>query len=198
LDTELPNNHSNEANMKEEQRPLSMTSQRISESQRTTNGTNSGVHRRSCIKDAAINDHLSIQIQSLNRLYDLTVSSDTTIEQLVNILWDEIDGSIEHCIRKSHVLLLFTHRMHIFMSDPDERVDQFLKLTPTKPHFYMYALNRPNQQTEMYTYETKPVHMFAADPNWWTPICFVGDTQSSRPQSVLLSSLYELRLFFKG
>lgn len=179
-----------------EKRQLSVPSQHICPSQTTTTRPSGDVHRTSDNQDSKIKDQLSLNIKSLNRSYDITVPNNTAIKRLRDILRDEIDTNTEHCEKKSHVLILFTHRMHIFLSDLDEMVEQFLKLTSTKPPFYMYALKQGYQYNEMYTYETKVTQMFALNTTWWTPVCFMKDTQLPRPQSVLLSSLYVLRIFF--
>ncbi|UJR17283.1 hypothetical protein I4U23_004177 [Adineta vaga] len=65
-----------------------------------------------------------------------------------------------------------------------------MKLTPSEPHFYMYAIKQYQQSNEMYTYETKIPNIFSLDTEWWTLVYFVKYTQSPRSQSVLLSSLY--------
>jgi hypothetical protein len=139
---------------------------------------------------------LIVFVQSLQVRYELHIPVNSTIRQLKNTIWQKINVNVERCQEQSHTLLLFTHRMHIFLSEEAELVSEFMKLTPSEPHFYFYALRRPQQRDEMYTYETKTSNLFSINTDWWTPVHFMEDAQLPRPQSVLLSSLYALRLFF--
>ena len=153
-------------------------------------------HLQSTIINAEVSEELTVFVQSMQVKYELHVPLNCTIEQLINIIWEKINVTIERCRKESHILLLFTHRMHIFISDPKELVSEFIKLAPPKSHLYFYALKRNIQSDEMYTYETKPSNMFAFNTDWWNPVHFAEDAQLPRPQSILLSSLYALRLFF--
>ena len=138
----------------------------------------------------------TVFVQSLQMRYELRISLQSTIKELKGVIWQKMKSSVERCEETSHILLLFTHRMHIFESEEMELVSEFVKLAPSEPHFYFYALRRDEQSNEMYTYETKLANIFANDANWWTPVYFQEDAQLPRPQSILLSSLYALRLFF--
>ena len=140
---------------------------------------------------------LIISVQSLAKRYELRLSSNSAIEQLRNSIWQTIDTGVERCQKESHVLLLFNHRMHIFLGEEIELVGDFTKLRSLEPHFYFYALKRYQQSDEMYTYEAKTTDLFTIGEYWWNPVHFVEDVQLPRPQSVLLSSLYVLHLFFR-
>jgi hypothetical protein len=157
-------------------------------------------HDTHSIKDTVIDPQrrrdLLVFVQSLQVRYELHIPVDSTIKQLKNIIWQKINVNVERCQEQFYTLLLFTHRMHIFLSEEAELVNEFMKLTPSEPHFYFYALKRPQQSDEMYTYETKTSNLFSINTDWWNPVYFMGDAQLPRPQSVLLSSLYALRLFF--
>lgn len=115
------------------------------------------------------------------------------------ILWQNITPDIEQCHQNTHVLLLFTHRMQIFINEDTEnhRVKDFLQLTGSRLHFYFHALEgRVDQSSEMYTYDTNVSNMFATDRNWWSPVHFSDFHPHPRSESMLLSSLYALRLYF--
>jgi hypothetical protein len=155
-----------------------------------------GHHSKYTITNPRRCEDLIVSVQSLEVRYELHISSNSTIEQLKNIIWQKINIDVERCQKESYILLLFTHRMHIFLGEETELISEFMKLTPSKPHFYFYALNRYEQSNEMYTYETNMSDIFSINTGWWTPVHFIEHAQLPRPQSVLLSSLYALRLFF--
>lgn len=141
--------------------------------------------------------NLKVEILSLNQLYVLELPHGATIECLIDTLWGRIDVSTEQCRRETHILLLFTHRTHIFLGSENELVSDFVELAPSNPHFYFYKLKRNQQKDEMYTYDTKLSNIFSERTGWWTSACFGVDAQQPRSQSILLGSLYALRLFFR-
>ncbi|CAF4430223.1 unnamed protein product [Rotaria socialis] len=143
-----------------------------------------------------ITDDFLIHIQTLTKTYELKILQDTTVENLIDILWNTLNTEAENYRRESHILLLFNQRMHIFLSDPTEKINEFLKLMPQTPHLYLYAIYR-HQRDEMYTYDSEPKKTFAFNDVWWNPVYFVSCIQQHRPQSILLSSLFAIRLLFQ-
>ncbi|CAF2173974.1 unnamed protein product [Rotaria magnacalcarata] len=146
--------------------------------------------------DHTTTDDFLIHIQTLTKTYELKILQDTTVERLIDILWNTLNTEVENCRKESHILLLFNQRMHIFLSDPTEKINEFLKLMPQAPHLYLYAIYR-KQRDEMYTYDSEPKKTFAFNDVWWNPVYFVSCIQQHRPQSILLSSLFAIRLLFQ-
>ncbi|CAF1176865.1 unnamed protein product [Rotaria magnacalcarata] len=132
------------------------------------------------------------------------VPAKAVISDFIEAIWQQVNFSKEKYSRTSHLLLLFNHRLHIFTEYvKHELVSEFLQVTlhlspQNGPHFYIYAIRR-EQEPEMYTYHVndgKTTNIFD-NSDWWNPIHFDEYGQSARPQSILLSSLYALQLFFK-
>ena len=147
---------------------------------------------------------LALRIRTLCQTYHVKIPNDTTMKDLINIAWCEIKFSKERYAKESHVLLLFNHRLHIFVeSDPNTLIRDFLLLSPFSHSsgsdpidFYAYGL--PIQRAPcMYSFDDDFSSIFG-NPESWSPSYFIDYKQSERSQSVLLSSLYALRLYFRS
>ncbi|CAF4181845.1 unnamed protein product [Rotaria socialis] len=108
----------------------------------------------------------------------------------------------EGCSEERHLLLLFTHRMHIFekTNTDDELIGTFLRLMPSTSqsdnektiHFYAYTLKHKFRR-DMYTYETDPKELFTHSEWWETCVCTPQVTVS---QTMMLSTMYVLYQYF--
>lgn len=153
---------------------------------------------------------MKVNVQTLHAMYTVTIPYNATIKRLRYHLWNELESNkkAENCTRKSHILLLFNHRMHIFYSNTSETelVSTFLACQPTSwvvlesnenhpdPDFFAYTIAR-RLCTHLYTQETK-FEKILTDSCWWEP--HHGKPQSKTAQSTLLSSLYILCKYFRS
>ena len=141
---------------------------------------------------------LTVKVQSLCDTYFLEVPHNTTIKGLINTIWDKIPFEKENYTMDANILLLFNHRLHIFVkSNPTELVRDFLQLPPKNMEidFYVYAL--PLEYGDyMYEVDTDYNSLFK-DSYLWNPVYFTDYKGSERSQSILLSSLYALILYFR-
>lgn len=140
---------------------------------------------------------LSVRIRTVCKNYSIEIPCSIKIRDLIRIIWDKIPFEEEHFTTDSHVLLLFNHRLHIFIeSNPEQLVKDFLQLSPenAQTDFYVYAL--PIEYRDfMYNYDDGYNQLFK-DSESWNPVYFAHYKQIERPQSTLLSSLYALALYF--
>ncbi|CAF1078389.1 unnamed protein product [Didymodactylos carnosus] len=146
---------------------------------------------------------LVVHIRTLFQRHCVKISKNTTMEDLINIIWCELQFDMERYAKDSHILLLFNHRLHIFVeSDSNALVKDFLSLSPLSrsptreaTDFYVYGL--PLQRaSSMYKFDNDYISLFG-NPDSWCPSNLIGYKQSERSQSILLSSLYTLRLYFR-
>ena len=149
---------------------------------------------------------LIVGIRSLCQSQSLTMSIDTTMHNLIDIIWDQMNFDMEGYTKNSHVLLLFNHRLHIFVnSDINTLVKDFIFLSPSPPpshlstndlvDFYIYGF--PLEHARYIYYFDNDYSSLFGNPNSWFPVHFTGYKQLERPQSIFLSSLYALRLYFR-
>lgn len=149
---------------------------------------------------------LIVGICSLCQSRSFRISIGTTIHNLIDIIWDQMNFYREGYTKDSHVLLLFNHRLHIFVSnDNNTLVKDFILLSPSPPpshlstnglvDFYVYGLPLEHAR-HMYYFDDDCSSLFG-NPKSWFPVHFTNYEQLERPQSVLLSSLYTLRLYFR-
>ncbi|CAF4846362.1 unnamed protein product, partial [Rotaria socialis] len=141
---------------------------------------------------------LIVRIRSLCKIYCLNIPHNSTIKDLVNVIWDEIPFEEERYTMDSHVLLLFNHRLHIFIeSNPSELVKDFLQLSPDDSVTDFYAYGLPIEHRDfMYNFDTGHNSLFKVSDSW-DPVYFTDYKQLERSQSTLLSSLYALALYFR-
>ncbi|CAF3427498.1 unnamed protein product [Rotaria socialis] len=141
---------------------------------------------------------LIVRIRSLCKIYCLNIAHNSTIKNLVNVIWDEIPFEEERYTMDSHVLLLFNHRLHIFIeSNPSELVKDFLQLSPDDSVTDFYAYGLPIEHRDfMYNFDTGHNSLFKVSDSW-DPVYFTDYKQLERSQSTLLSSLYALALYFR-
>lgn len=145
----------------------------------------------------------TVHLRSLFQSHYITINNSTTVQDLIETVWREVKFDTQNCTRNSHVLLLFNQRLHIFVkSDPTTLITNFLSLSPrSNPpkkdsiDFYLYWLPR-DRATSMYKIDHGHASLFG-NPESWYPVHFINHKQLDRPQSILLSSLYALRLYFR-
>ena len=148
---------------------------------------------------------LIVCIRSLCRIYRVKVLTSTTMKNLIDIIWSEAQFDMERYRKNSHILLLFNHRLHIFVeSDSNALVKDFILLSPPPPSqqsindsidFYVYGLPRESISS-MYNFDDDYAALFG-NPKSWCPAYFADYKQLERSQSILLSSLYALKLYFR-
>jgi hypothetical protein len=132
-------------------------------------------------------------------MYSFELASNTTLKQLHYIIKQRLQS--EKYSSRTHKLLFFNHRMHIFknIDIENEYITTFLSLntftSPTNhnPYFYLYALNRKLCKN-MYLYEKDPTKFFN-NSIWWQSHSEVEQTPLA--QSTLLSTLYVLYQYFR-
>ncbi|CAF3877252.1 unnamed protein product, partial [Rotaria sp. Silwood1] len=146
---------------------------------------------------------LNIRICTLFRKLSVKIPIETTVKDLISIIWQKIQFNIEPYTKDSHILLLFNHRLHIFIeSDSTTLVQDFILLTPPSSpssndptDFYIYGLSL-EQAASMYNFDNDYISLFCNSDSW-CPSYFIEYKQSKRSQSIFLSSLYALRMYFR-
>ena len=144
-----------------------------------------------------------INVRSLCQSHSVKINNNTTMQELINIIWREARFDKERYTRDSHILLLFNHRLHIFIeADPNALVTDFLSLSPSSDiskkdsiDFYIYGLPR-DRISSMYNIDNSLASLFGNSDSWYT-VYFNTHKQSARSQSILLSSLYALQLYLR-
>ncbi|CAF2155827.1 unnamed protein product [Rotaria magnacalcarata] len=146
-------------------------------------------------------DEVTINVETLTNVYIIRLSINASLKDLRQRIWNVLPH--EDCSEETHLLLLFTHRMHIFekTNTDDELIGTFLRLMPSTSqsdnektiHFYAYTLKH-KLRSAMYTYETDPKELFT-DSEWWeTCVCKPQVTVS---QTMILSTMYVLYQYFR-
>jgi hypothetical protein len=74
---------------------------------------------------------LVVRICTLFQRHSVKIVNNTSMKDLINIIWNETKFDRERYTKDSHVLLLFNHRLQIFVeNDPSALVKDFLSLSP--------------------------------------------------------------------
>ncbi|CAF1452580.1 unnamed protein product [Adineta ricciae] len=144
-----------------------------------------------------------VRIRTLYETYSIPICDDVLMKDFINTIWNKIKFDKEKYFQKEHILLFFNHRLHIFAdSDPNALVKDFLALSPpanSDPSeaidFYVYGL--PQGYAEfMYQVDDDIVSIFRNSDSWCS-FHYAEYKQLERAQSVFLSSLFALRLYFR-
>ncbi|UJR32732.1 hypothetical protein I4U23_020191 [Adineta vaga] len=146
---------------------------------------------------------LTVRICTLCRSYCIEIPQQTSMKEFINAIWHKIEFCQERYSRNTHTILLFNHRLHIFVeSDRNALVKDFLLLSPpmhssqnNAVDFYVYGLPE-EYDNSMYQIDDDKTPVFG-NSYWWCPFHFNEYKQLERPQSVFLSSLFALRLYFR-
>jgi hypothetical protein len=152
---------------------------------------------------------MTVHIQTLHNIYILELPTDATLKQLHRLLKQQLQqqSQLEKYSNRTHTLLFFNFRMHIFknIDIENEHLNTFvslnallLKPNPNEtnddnPDFFVYTLNRKLFEN-MYVYEKDPSKFFD-NSIWWQSHSEVEQTPLA--QSTLLSTLYVLYQYFR-
>lgn len=143
--------------------------------------------------------YMNIDIQTLNENYSLELSYDATLKQLHRLMKQQLQqqNQLEKYSNRTHTILFFNFRMHIFknLDIENEHINTFLSLktNDNNPDFYVYALDRKLSEN-MYIYEKDPSKLFD-NSLWWESHSEIE--QLPLAQSTLLSTLYVLYQYFR-
>ncbi|CAF4026610.1 unnamed protein product [Rotaria sordida] len=116
---------------------------------------------------------LNVRMRTLFRKLSVKIPIETTVKDLITIIWREIQFNIERYTKDSHVLLLFNHRLHIFIeSDSTTLVKDFILLTPPSSpssndstDFYIYGLSL-EQAVSMYNFDNDYISLLCNSDSW--------------------------------
>lgn len=144
----------------------------------------------------------TVKVTSLTHLYNRYVPMTATFQDLWHSI-DDICKNDEPSFEIEKVFpLFFNNRMHIFngINIRNETLKSFLRVRASliverqMSDFYIYFLSQ-TESDSMYTYQQDPNDIFTHS-HWWIPRAFQF-AQHPIAQSMLLSSLYALRKYFR-
>lgn len=156
------------------------------------------VTNRDILKRTGTSSYTNIYIQTLNDSYFVELPVDGSLKQLYRLIKQQ-EYQFENYSNRTHTLLLFNSRMHIFknLDIENEYVNTFLSLktnnNDNNPDFFVYTLNRKLFEN-MYIYEKDPAKIFD------NSLCWESHSEIKQlplAQSTLISTLYVLYQYFR-
>ena len=153
---------------------------------------------RDLSKNNGSSSDITIQVQTLNDYHIIHLPATATLKFFSQFVKQQL---LRHDHR-THTLLYFNYRMHIFRNTDidNEQLSTFLTLKVSHnqinhpaPNFFIHAL-RKELVEKMYVYEQDPTIIFD-DSIWWRSHSHIEQTPLS--QSTLLSTLYVLYQYFR-